>query len=78
MVHKENVFLSDFLVNKYDDICLLLFFWHDPYRSRFESDLGKQGDSLEHQGEQCKVIQRDTNRVTLHIFGNFSRLRNNP
>ena len=44
MVHKENVFLSDFLVNKYDDICLLLFFWHDPYRSRFESDLGKQGD----------------------------------
>ena len=38
--------LSDFLVNKYDDICLLLFFWHDPYRSRFESDLGKQGDSV--------------------------------
>ena len=20
------------------------FFWHDPYRSRFESDLGKQGE----------------------------------
>ena len=38
--------LSDFLVNKYNDICLLLFFWHDPYRSRFESDLGKQGDRI--------------------------------